>query len=42
MGPIITWIVIAIIFAAVFWFGFYLYYTLQARDINKKLELSNN
>ena len=42
IGPIITWIVIAIIFAAVFWFGFYLYYTLQARDINKKLELSNN
>lgn len=40
IGPIITWIVIAIIFAAVFWFGFYLYYTLQARDINKKLELS--
>lgn len=39
IGPIITWIVIAIIFAVVFWFGFYLYYTLQARDINKKLEL---
>lgn len=41
IGPIITWVVIAIIFAAVFWFGFYIYYTLQARDINKKLELSN-
>ena len=41
IGPIITWVVIAIVFAAVFWFGFYLYYTLQARDINKKLELSN-
>ncbi len=41
IGPIITWIVIACIFAAVFWVGFYIYYSLQARDINKKLELSN-
>lgn len=42
IGPIITWIVIACIFAAVFWAGFFVYYTLQARDINKKLELSND
>ena len=42
IGPIITWIVIAIIFACIFWFGFYIYYTLQARDINKKLELSKD
>ena len=41
IGPIITWVVIAIVFAAVFWLGFYIYYTLQARDINKKIELSN-
>ena len=41
IGPIITWIVIACIFAAVFWVGFYIYYTLEARDINKKLELSD-
>ena len=41
IGPIITWIAIAIVFAAVFWVGFYIYYTLQARDINKKLELSD-
>ena len=41
IGPIITWVLIACIFAAVFWFGFYIYYTLQARDINKKLESSN-
>lgn len=41
IGPIITWVVIACIFAAVFWAGFFVYYTLQARDINKKLELSN-
>ena len=37
IGPIITWIVIACIFAAVFWVGFYIYYTLEARDINNKL-----
>ena len=42
IGPIITWVVIACIFAAVFWAGFFVYYTLQARDINKKLELSND
>ena len=42
IGPIITWVVIACIFAAIFWAGFYVYYTLQARDINKKLELSND
>ncbi len=41
IGPIITWIVIACIFAALFWAGFFVYYSLQARDINKKLELSN-
>ncbi|MBQ2962029.1 DUF3021 domain-containing protein [Methanobrevibacter sp.] len=41
IGPIITWIAIACIFAAVFWLGFFIYYSLQARDINKKLELSN-
>ena len=37
IGPII----IAIVFAAVFWCGFFIYYTLEARSINKKLELSN-
>ena len=37
IGPIITWIVIACIFAAVFWAGFFVYYSLQARDINKKI-----
>ena len=42
IGPIITWIVIACIFAAVFWLGFFIYYSLEARDINKKLELSND
>ena len=41
IGPIITWIAIACVFAAIFWAGFFVYYTLQARDINKKLELSN-
>ena len=42
IGPIITWVVIACIFAAVFWVGFFIYYTLEARSINKKLELSND
>lgn len=37
IGPIITWIVIACIFAAIFWFGFYIYYYLVARDLNNKL-----
>lgn len=41
IGPIITWIAIACIFAVIFWAGFFVYYSLQARDINKKLELSN-
>ena len=41
IGPIITWVAIACIFAAISWIGFYIYYTLEARDINKKLELSN-
>ena len=41
IGPVITWIVIAIIFAAVFWLGFYLYYRLLARELNKKIEKSN-
>jgi hypothetical protein len=40
IGPIITWIVIAIIFGVIFWFGFYLYYKLLARELNKKLEES--
>ena len=37
IGPIITWIAIACVFAAVFWVGFYVYYYLVARDLNKKL-----
>lgn len=38
IGPIITWIVIACIFAAISWFGFYIYYYLVARDLNNKLK----
>lgn len=37
IGPIITWILIACVFAAVFWCGFYVYYYLLARNINKKI-----
>lgn len=35
--PIITWIIIACIFAAIFWCGFYVYYYLLARNLNKKI-----
>lgn len=37
IGPVITWIIIACVFAVVFWCGFYIYYYLLARDINKKI-----
>ena len=37
-GVIIEWIIIAIIFASVFWLGFYIYYYLEAREINQKLQ----
>lgn len=40
IGPVITWIAIALVFGAVFWCGFYIYYYLMARDLNKKIELS--
>ena len=36
-GTTIEWIIIACIFAAVSWCGFYIYYYLVARDLNKKL-----
>ncbi|MBQ8016556.1 MAG: DUF3021 domain-containing protein [Methanobrevibacter sp.] len=35
--PILVWVSIACIFAAVFWCGFYIYYYLLARDLNKKI-----
>ena len=37
-GPVISWILIACVFAAVSWFGFYIYYYLVARDINNKIK----
>ncbi len=37
IGPIVTWIAIACVFAAVFWLGFYIYYYLVARDLTNKL-----
>lgn len=37
IGPIITWILIACVFAAIFWCGFYIYYYLLARNLNKKI-----
>ena len=38
IGPILEWIVIAFIFGAIFWIGFYLYYSYEAKEINKKLK----
>ncbi|WP_407413999.1 DUF3021 domain-containing protein [Methanobrevibacter sp.] len=38
IGVIIQWVIIAVIFAAVFWLGFYAYYYFEAREINQKLE----
>lgn len=37
IGAIVTWVAIACVFGAVSWLGFYLYYYLVARDLNKKL-----
>ena len=37
IGVIIEWVIIACIFAGISWFGFYMYYYLVARDLNKKL-----
>lgn len=36
--PVISWILIACVFAVVFWLGFYIYYYLVARDLNNKLK----
>ncbi len=37
IGIIVEWIIIACIFAAISWCGFYIYYYLVARDLNSKL-----
>ena len=37
IGPVITWIVIACVFGVIFWCGFYVYYYLLARNLNKQL-----
>lgn len=37
IGIIVEWIIIACIFAAVSWCGFYIYYYLVARDLNEKI-----
>lgn len=37
IGPIITWVAIACVFAVIFWLGFYIYYYLLARNLNDKL-----
>ena len=37
IGIIVEWVIIACVFAAVFWCGFYIYYYLVARELNNKL-----
>lgn len=37
-GPVLTWVLIACVFAVVSWFGFYIYYYLVARELNSKLK----
>ena len=37
MSIIVEWIIIACVFAAISWCGFYIYYYLVARDLNNKL-----
>ena len=39
IGIIVEWIIIACIFAAVSWCGFYIYYYLVARELNNKLNV---
>ncbi len=38
IGIIVEWIIIACIFAAISWCGFYIYYYLVARDLNSRLK----
>ncbi|MBQ2665161.1 DUF3021 domain-containing protein [Methanobrevibacter sp.] len=37
IGIIIEWIIIACIFAAISWCGFYIYYYMVASELNKKI-----
>ena len=39
MEIIVEWVIIACIFAAVCWCGFYIYYYLLARELNSKLNV---
>lgn len=40
--PILTWVAIACVFATVFWLGFYLYYSLEAKNLNDKINSVRN
>lgn len=40
--PILNWILISVIFAAVFWIGFRIYYTMLAKDLNRQIKNINN
>lgn len=38
IGPIITWICVALFSTIIFWIGFYLHHLLQVKELNQKLE----
>lgn len=38
LGPILTWIAIACVFATIFWIGFYLYHYWTVKELNKKIK----
>lgn len=36
--PILIWVGVAFVFAAIFWLGFYLYYFFSAKRLNEKIK----
>ncbi len=38
IGPIVSWILVACVFAVIAWLGFFIYYYLVARELNNKLK----
>ncbi|MDO5826494.1 MAG: hypothetical protein BZ137_01445 [Methanosphaera sp. rholeuAM130] len=41
LDPFISFLTSAIIFAVIFWLGFYLYYYFQAKQLNEKISIIN-
>lgn len=38
LAPILIWVGVAFVFAAIFWLGFYLYYFFTAKRLNEKIK----